>query len=167
MPNGRYILAEGPQEHTLSDYYSGCLHNGVSVFVTVAMPSEWSGYKKMWCEKCLAFWDRAEVVTKDGWVITRDETAEKIISSATGERSVGRAFTAKRTVPGGPEEVRPLVHIHQENWPDHGVPNRRILQDTIKETLSCRRALGGNVAVNCSAGIGRAPNFRSCYGSNA
>ena len=152
-PSGqKHILTQGPLPNTITHFWQGILHEGSNTVVSLVMPQERGR------NKCAPYWTLDQVVTADGWTITKKpDTNDEKIDSLGNEAIVKRLFIAKHT----DGKCREITHYHYENWPDYGTVNMGLFHRLLDEVNHV--AAGNPITWHCSAGVGRAGTCAVSY----
>ncbi|MBS0634332.1 MAG: dual specificity protein phosphatase family protein [Verrucomicrobia bacterium] len=149
-PLQTYMVAQGPLENTVEDFWQAVLHKNSNTIVTLVMAIEEGR------EKCASYWTRP-VVAAGEWTITLQ--GEKVVATSIfipSHRIVIRTFSATNGT-----EIRSIKQVHYENWPDGKVPDLDLfikLLDVVDELKP-----KGPITVHCSAGIGRSGTFVAAH----
>ncbi len=149
-PVQRYMVTQGPLEHTIGDFWKAVLHTGSDTIVTLVMAKE-NGKNK-----CASYWTIPEF-SVDGWTITKGE--ERLLATSSyipSQRIVQRSFIATSG-----ESRRKIEQIHYENWPDGKACELELfstLLDIVDTTSS-----SNPITVHCSAGVGRSGTFVAAH----
>mmetsp|Transcript_17103 Transcript_17103/g.66610 ORF Transcript_17103/g.66610 Transcript_17103/m.66610 type:complete len:440 (+) Transcript_17103:154-1473(+) len=148
----RYIACQAPLPHTFTDFWIMVWENNTPVIVMLTRLMERRRVKAH------CYWPGREGEEErfgDIRVVLKQEVEQ--------EKLVFRLFDIKRG-----DEVREVLHIHYQEWPDYGAPlSCKIIGNVISAMSSYREAHQKKygleepamVTVHCSAGIGRAGTF--------
>ncbi|XP_059164414.1 tyrosine-protein phosphatase non-receptor type 2-like isoform X2 [Physella acuta] len=152
--NRKYILTQGPLEHTMADFWQMTWEQDARAIVMLNRVIE----KGSW--KCSQYWPLgADYGCEDEMVF--EECGLKITLS--GEQDYQhftlRTLELEKIETGDKREV---LHFHYTTWPDFGVPSSPY---AFLHFLHCVRHTGslesnvGPAIIHCSAGIGRSGTF--------
>lgn len=148
----RYIACQAPLPHTFTDFWVMVWENNTPVIVMLTRLMERRRVKAH------CYWPGKEGEEEkfgDITVVLKQEVEQ--------EKLTFRLFKLKRG-----DEVREVLHIHYQEWPDYGAPLSCKIIGRVISTMSNYRDAHQKkfclpeppmVTVHCSAGIGRAGTF--------
>lgn len=145
----RYILAQGPKENTIADFWKMVWDQKITVIAMLTQLRE--GYRA----KCCQYWPEEEgsdIQTEDLCVtmkFVRDDVLYVTRSFHVLHKASDRAMD--------------VIHLQFTSWPDHGVPKTpKDLLDFLTEVQSLTTEMKKTemdeeppLLIHCSAGVGR------------
>jgi protein tyrosine phosphatase len=152
----KYIVSQGPLNHTVSDFWKMLLLEKSSCIVALAMDIE-EGLKK-----CAPYWKQEMLpLTVDEWTIfPQQETVLRTSKKTADQQIVERLFIAENKKS---KETRTISQIHYENWPDNGVPDVALFSELLAIIDEKTKEAPTPICVHCSAGIGRSGTFVAAH----
>jgi len=150
-PDLIYLLAQGPLERTLADFWRMTWEKNSKNIVMLNKLIENSR------NKCARYWPEEvghEMQFEVGNIIYKVTLLEEEFDS---ERFIIRRLEL-RQITDNSEEIRDINHFHYIGWPDFGVPDTPRDFGDFFHTLEKHRCFSDPLSpsiVHCSAGIGR------------
>lgn len=150
----RYILAQGPLNSTIEDFYTMIWDQKVRFIIMLAKIEE-NGK-----QKCAAYWPENDGQTQAHGafeVTSRRDTSY----NADSDGFACRTLYVKNTASG---EAREVLHLQFTAWPDHDIPEDTLqflnfVQKKREVTDELNISQSEPVLVHCSAGVGRTGVF--------
>ncbi|XP_052819203.1 tyrosine-protein phosphatase non-receptor type 1-like isoform X1 [Mya arenaria] len=151
--NRRYILSQGPLEHTAGEFWQMIWEQNTKAVIMLNRVIEKGTLK------CHQYWPLGE--DEDDEEMMYEETGLKITLQEEQEMPdyTLRTFDVENLQTN---EVREVYHFHYTTWPDFGIPSS---PNAFLEFLYAVREKGvlsnnvGPSVIHCSAGIGRSGTF--------
>ncbi|KAK0046415.1 tyrosine-protein phosphatase non-receptor type 2 [Biomphalaria pfeifferi] len=152
--NRKYILTQGPLDHTMCDFWQMTWEQKSRAVVMLNRVIE----KDTW--KCSQYWPLGSDYGKeDEMYFPECDLKVTLLSEQDSLHFTLRTLELERVETGDKREV---LHFHYTTWPDFGVPSSPF---AFLHFLHCVRNTGsletdvGPAVVHCSAGIGRSGTF--------
>lgn len=138
------IAAQGPKENSIEDFWNMCYSNDVKVIIMLCK------LKENGKTKCANYFGSPKM---NHFTLNQSPNEEKI------NGLILRKFELKKDN----QDIKNIVQIHYEDWPDHGVPQKAY--ETIIKLIELIEEYKGNspFVVHCSAGVGRTGTFSAIY----
>lgn len=152
--NRKYILTQGPLEHTMCDFWQMTWEQNTKAIVMLNRVVEKDTLK------CSQYWPLG---TDYGYEEEMYFPECGIKVTLLGEQDY-QHFTLRKLEleKTESEERREVLHFHYTTWPDFGVPSSPVaflhFLDCVRQTGSLETNVGPAI-VHCSAGIGRSGTF--------
>ncbi len=151
-PLQSYMVAQGPLDDTVVDFWKAILHKNSQIIVTLVMAQEEGR------EKCASYWTIPEVQF-EGWKVSL-EKSEHIATSAfiPTHKIIVRTFLATNG-----QQQKTIKQVHYENWPDGKIPDLDLFIKLLDEVDRLVNDQIFPITVHCSAGIGRSGTFVAAH----
>ncbi len=145
-----YILTQAPLDSTLNDFWKAILETKTQTIVKLMTPSEKKGDYPYYCH-------RSKFPYRIGdWTINLlNETTLEAKMIKKLQAIVERRLLASNSKTG---EVRPIRHIHYENWPDGRAADVELFAKLL-EIVDREPHPTSPLVVHCAAGVGRTGTF--------
>ncbi|KAL4234107.1 Tyrosine-protein phosphatase non-receptor type 2 [Mactra antiquata] len=151
--NRRYILSQGPLEHTTAQFWQMIWEQQCKAIIMLNKVVENRTLK------CHQYWPLGEEDDDDEMTFEESNLKVTLQEEQEYQHYVIRTFDLEDLETN---EVREVYHFHYTTWPDFGVPSSPVsfllFLDAVREKGVLERNVGPAV-IHCSAGIGRSGTF--------
>ncbi|KAK6178132.1 hypothetical protein SNE40_012954 [Patella caerulea] len=152
--NRKYILAQGPLEHTAGQFWQAVWEQQSKAIIMLNRVIEKETIK------CHQYWPLGSHQDYEDEMLFEDvELRVSLLQEEEYEHYTKRLFSLEDMETG---DKRDVTHFHYTTWPDFGVPSSPTaflnFLMAVRET-GCLESDCGPAVIHCSAGIGRSGTF--------